>query len=136
MAVNAASIRRVYRPFPLEDGDEDLAALITDAKERLDLDNPGLPLTTYERCHSLMVAHMYQIGDPQMGMKSFNSGDFSGSQDAGVTAALLEYNQTIEAAVIRLQNAETSSTDMATVKRCDAEMPDLQLDAQDVPRFL
>ena len=136
MTVNAASIKRVYRPFPLEDGDVDLTALIADAKERLDQDNPGLTPTTYERCHSLMVAHMYQMGDPQMGLKSFSSGDFSGSQDVGMTAQLAEYQQTIEAAILAAQNVDAASTDLTGVRRCDSEMIELQLDGQEVPRFL
>jgi hypothetical protein len=134
MTVNAASIKRVYRPFPLEDGDTDLTALIADAKERLDQDNPGLSLTAYERCHSLMVAHMYQIGDPQMGLKSFSSGDFSGSQDAGVTAQLIEYQNTLLAAGAKIQNDSSGNPDV--VERCDAVMSELQLDSAEVPRFL
>jgi hypothetical protein len=134
MTVNAALVKLVFRPFPLSDGDSDLTLLIAQAKERLDQDDPGLSTTTYERCHALMIAHMYQMADPQMGLRSFNSGDFSGSQDVGVTAQLIEYKQTIEAALVAIQNADID--DATEVTRCDAVMTELQLDGQEVPRFI
>jgi hypothetical protein len=136
MTVNAALVRLVYRPFPLLDGDSDLTLLTEQAKERLDQDDPGLTPYAYERCHALMIAHMYQMGDPQMGLRSFSSGDFSGSQDVGMTAQLAEYRETIETAAIVAQNALASSADLTEVRRVDSEMPELQLDAQEVPRFL
>jgi hypothetical protein len=131
MTVNAALVRLVFRPFPLQDGDSDLTLLIVQAQERLAADDQGLAPNLRERCHALLVAHMWQMGDPELALKSFSSGDFSGSRDPGMTAQLLEYLDLVSTS----QTADDAMLASGVGTRSDAVMSDLQLDGQRVPRY-
>jgi hypothetical protein len=100
------------------------------AKAILDKDNPGLSTTLYDWCHAQLICHLWAIGDPNAGLKSFTTGDFSGSQDAGSTIWWLAYRQTIE----DFQSDSTADSE-TTVGRCDAEMPEMRFDQSIVPRY-
>lgn len=99
------------------------------AKARLDQDDPGLSPALYDWCHALMICHLYASGDPVTGLKSFTSGDFSGSQNAGVTIWILEYRQIIDNFQVDEDTAE------GDVLRADAKMDAMKLDQAEIPRY-
>jgi hypothetical protein len=102
------------------------------AEKRIAIDAPtGMDSILKDHCTMLMICHLYASADPSAGMRSFSSGDFSGSQDAGSTIYLIEYRQVIEDSQA---SAETSG-DESSVARCDAVMAELQLDNQKVPTY-
>lgn len=106
------------------------ALLSADAKEILDVADPGLSATLYDRAHALMVCHLYAMRDPELALKSMSHGGYSFSRDAGVTAYSLQYD-----AILAQCSASLDTSSGAAVTRCDAEMTDLNLDGGTVPTF-
>jgi hypothetical protein len=90
----------------------------------------GISTSMAAHCTMLMICHMYMGGDPETGMRSFNSGDFSGSQDPGVTTYYLEYQRTID----RFQQ-DSSKAGAENVTRADASMGDFKLDQNKLPAY-
>lgn len=129
MTVSAAMVSMVDRGFILTESDATYLQLKAWAKEQLDLENPGLSTATYDRCHALLIAHMYEIGDPTAGYKSYSTAEFSASQEPGQTIWILEYKQIIEAFI----SVDTSGE--SSVTRADADMPEFHLDQSSVPSY-
>jgi len=101
------------------------------AEEFVSNDLPeGISASMSAYCTMLMICHMYMGGDPETGMRSFNSGDFSGSQDPGVTTYYLEYQRTIN----RFQQ-DSSKAGAENVTRADASMGDFKLDQNKLPAY-
>jgi hypothetical protein len=114
---------------PASESDTEYVRLKALAKAKLDNDAPeGLPAVIYDQCHALLIVHLYFAGDPKVGMRGFQSGDFSGSQDPGSTTWLQQYNALI------VEFSKGSDDELDTT-RCDAVMDDLKLDQNDVPSF-
>jgi len=135
MTISTANIPLVSKYTVSDSGDftTDLFnSLFADAKTILDEDNPGLPADLYDRCHALLICHLYEMRDPQAGLKSFTSGDFQGSKDAGVTTYLLQYRGIIQ----RYQN-KSAATDIPTsgIGRCDVDLGVMALDMDDPITF-
>ena len=100
------------------------------AQEILDRDNPGLSDRLYDHCHALMIAHQWFARDATLGMRSYSTGDFSGSQEPGVTIYLIEYQQILKD--FQPQDQEESQMDTT---RSDAVMDDFKLDQLDNPKY-
>jgi len=136
MAVSYSSTNMVGRGMGLaftSESDTTYVYYKAIAEKRIAIDAPsGMDSTLKDHCTMLMICHLYAAGDPAVGMRSFSSGDFSGSQDAGSTIYLLEYRQIIEDS-----QDFTSDIDLteAESQRCDAVMLELQLDERDVPTY-
>jgi hypothetical protein len=130
MAVSAANTNIVGRGLGLAFTDSDTSYLYfkSEAEKRIAIDAPDM--TDRDHCTMLMICHMYACADPVFGMNSHSSGGFSGSQAAGSTIYSIEYDRLVSAG----QPAETDGTE-GSVIRSDAEMPELQLDDGEVPRF-
>jgi hypothetical protein len=112
--------------------DEDYAYYKALAEKRISTDAPaGMDSALKNHCTMLMICHLYATSDPAFGMRSFSSGDMSGSQDAGSTVYLIEYRQIIEDS----QASEEVSGGLTGVARSDATMTELQLDDQKVPTY-
>lgn len=135
MTITAASIPLVSKYTVSDSGDFTNAlftSLSADAKTILDEDDPGLPSALYDRCHALMVCHLYEMRDPQAGLKSFTSGDFQGSKEAGVTTYLLQYRDIID----RYQySTVTGAIPSDGIERCDVDMGVMALDNEDPISF-
>jgi hypothetical protein len=101
------------------------------AAARLNAINPGLPTALYDHCHALMIAHLHFSTDPVVGMRSFSTGDFSGSQDPGMTVYLRECQQIIA----DYQISDSQNESVLDTTRCDAVMPDFKIDQSDLPVF-
>lgn len=99
------------------------------AKAILDHDDPGLSVALYDWCHAKMICHLYETGDPTTSLKSFTTGDFSGSRDVGTTVFLTDYQQ-----IIGSFQSDTTYTETA-VRRSDAVMPEMQFDQAEVPTY-
>jgi hypothetical protein len=97
----------------------------------LDKDNPGLPAVIYDRCHALLVCHLYTADvKGRLEYKSENvAGDWSYTRDPGLTTYLMQYRQIVEDyqafAVLPAEG----------VDRCDAAMDDLALDGVTQPDY-
>ncbi|TRZ79565.1 hypothetical protein D4R86_05725 [bacterium] len=102
------------------------------AKVRLDNDDPGLTTAIYDWCHALLICHIYAAGDPTSGLKSFTTGDFSGTQIVGRTIWMIEYLQIIGEFT---DESSDEKTDENSVGRCDAEMADFKFDQGTIPRY-
>jgi len=90
----------------------------------------GLNGDIADHCVALMICHLYLAGSPEVGMRSFSNGDFSGSQDAGETIYLKEYRQLIQ----DFQNESKVGT-QANVTRSDSSMGDFKLDQVTLPTY-
>ncbi len=136
MTITAQNIPLVSKYTVSDSGDFTTSlftSLSADAKTILDEDAPdNLPSDLYDRCHALMICHLYEMRDPQAGLKSFTSGDFQGSKEAGVTTYLLQYREIIQ----RYQNKSTTD-DIPTsgIGRCDVDMGVMALDNADPITF-
>jgi len=130
MTVSAANTNIVGRGLGLAFTSDDASYLYfkAEAERRIAKDAPDM--TDRDHCTMLMICHMYACADPVFGMNSHSSGGFSGSQAAGSTVYSLEYDRLVSA----YQPAETDGSEDSVI-RCDAEMPELQLDGAEVPRF-
>ena len=131
MTVDAATTNLVGRGLGLAFTDSDATYLyLKPLAERRVTDEAPADMDSVKRdhCIMLMICHMYACSDPAMGMRSFSGGGFSGSQDPGMTIYLQEF-MTIVSGSQPSVDAESS------VERSDAVMPELQLDAQEVPTF-
>jgi len=129
MAVTSAMVGMVTKgAYNPGDSDATFVQIKTWAQKQLNKDNPGFDTDTYDRCHALLIAHMYFTGDPAFGMRSFSSGDFSGSLNPGETIWLLQYYQAIKM-------FQTSLSTKDDVTRSDAVMDDMKFDQNDVPSY-
>ena len=103
----------------------------TIAESRVAKDLPASMGTTMKsHCTMLMICHLWMGASPETGMRSFSSGDFSGSQDAGETIYLKEYRQ-----IIDVFQADASASDVNKVTRSDASMGEFKLDQVDLPTY-
>lgn len=131
MAVTSAMVGYITKGrWHPGDSDAEFVHFKTIAMELLDRDNPGLSTTMYDHCHALMMAHLYFARDYKTGMRSFSTGDFSGSQEPGVTIYLIEYQQILK----DFQPIDLQETDIETT-RCDAVMDEFKLDQSESPSF-
>jgi len=133
MTVDAATTNIVGRGLGLAflDTDADYLYYKGIAEKRVGTNAPDtLEADIKDHCIMLMICHLYASSDPAMGMRSFSSGDFSGSQDAGSTIYLIECNQIYA----DNQSLETGEVNTSTT-RSDAVMTELQLDRAEVPRL-
>lgn len=108
-------------------------SLFIDAQEILNKDDPGLPTRLYDRCHALMVCHLYETRDPEAALKSFNSGDFQGTKEAGITTYLLQYRDIIQR--YQYDTTQANITASEGVGRCDVNMGPMSLDNSDAYAF-
>lgn len=130
MTVSAVMVAMVDRGFILAESDATYLQLKAWAKEQLDHENPGgLSTVTYDRCHALLIAHMYEVGDPTAGYNSYSTAEFSASQEPGQTIWMLEYKQILEVAISVDSLGESDAT------RADADMPEFHLDQYSVPSY-
>jgi hypothetical protein len=114
------------------DSDAELTYLRGIAEKRVAIDAPAtMDATLRDHCTALMICHLYAAADPAFGMRSFSSGDMSGSQDAGSTIYLIEYRQIIEDSQLSVE----TTGDVSDVARSDSVMKGLQLDDQRVPTY-
>jgi len=135
MTITSANIPLVSKYTVSDSGDFTNAlftSLSADALTLLTEDDPGLPADLYDRCHALMVCHLYETRDPEAGLKSFNSGDFQGTKEAGVTIYLLQYRD-----IIQRYQYKTADTTAPTdgIGRCDVNMGPMALDNSDAYAF-
>lgn len=93
-----------------------------------------MPGAMSDRCQALLIAHYYAVTKGQTGFRSYTVFDFSATQDAGTTPYLLEYRQIIDD--FQDDISDTTSTGEASGSlRCDASMPEFNLDQTDVPQY-
>jgi len=103
------------------------------AEARLALDDPGLPATLRDWCHALMICHLADAGNPEVGLRQHTSGDYSESRAAGATTWSIQYHEIIALASSALgARAEPAG---AGVVRADADMGAVSLDQGGVPVF-
>lgn len=103
------------------------------AEARLALDDPGLPATLRDWCHALMICHLADAGNPEVGLRQHTSGDYSESRAAGATTWSIQYHEIIATAGTALgARAEPAG---AGVVRADADMGAVSLDQGGVPAF-
>ena len=103
------------------------------AEARLALDDPGLPATLRDWCHALMICHLADAGNPEVGLKQHTSGDYSESRAAGATTWSIQYHEIIALAGVALGvRAEPAGVG---VVRADADMGAVSLDQGGVPAF-
>jgi hypothetical protein len=103
------------------------------AEARLALDDPGLPATLRDWCHALMICHLADAGNPEVGLSQHTSGDYSESRAAGATTWSIQYHEIIALAVAAIgARAEPAG---AGVVRADADMGAVSLDQGGVPVF-
>lgn len=100
------------------------------AEARLALDDPGLPATLRDWCHALMICHLADAGNPEVGLRQHTSGDYSESRAAGATTWSIQYHE-----IIALALGTRTDPAGAGVVRADADMGAVSLDQGGVPVF-
>ena len=103
------------------------------AEARLALDDPGLPATLRDWCHALMICHLADAGNPEVGLRQHTSGDYSESRTAGATTWSIQYHEIIALASAAL--SARAGPAGAGVVRADADMGAVSLDQGGVPVF-
>lgn len=103
------------------------------AEARLALDDPGLPATLRDWCHALMICHLADAGNPEVGLRQHTSGDYSESRAAGATTWSIQYHEIIATAGAAL-GARAEPAGVGVV-RADADMGAVSLDQGGVPAF-
>ncbi len=103
------------------------------AEARLALDDPGLPATLRDWCHALMICHLADAGNPEVGLRQHTSGDYSESRAAGTTTWSIQYHEIIALAGATL-GARAEPVGVGVV-RADADMGAVSLDQGGVPAF-
>lgn len=133
MAVTAAMVGYVS-PFTVADGTAFPSALFDyySPIAATMLANDGgadLPVSLYDHCHALLIAHLYAVKGGDTAFKSFTAGDVSWSKSEGVTPFLLEVREII-AQQAAADAGETMTADMplADIQRADADVGNLRLD--------
>jgi hypothetical protein len=132
----AASSDLVVAANPAMTGAEATAAISTYgdvAEARLALDDPGLPATLRDWCHALMICHLADAGNPEVGLRQHTSGDYSESRAAGTTTWSIQYHEIIALAGATL-GARAEPVGVGVV-RADADMGAVSLDQGGVPAF-
>lgn len=131
-----ASNALVVAANPAMTGAEATAAISTYggvAEARLALDDPGLPATLRDWCHALMICHLADAGNPEVGLRQHTSGDYSESRAAGTTTWSIQYHEIIALAGATL-GARAEPVGVGVV-RADADMGAVSLDQGGVPAF-
>lgn len=99
------------------------------ALARLDREAPsGMASDEYDQAHALLICHMHAVKLGSAGFKSESIGEYSYSQDPGMTSYLQEYLALIGG------NASPSTDDLDS-ERTDAEMSEMDLDQSNVPDY-
>lgn len=136
MTVTASSISLVSKYTVSESGPFTTTifnGLLEDAKSLLAIDDPGLPSLLYDRCLALLICHLYETRDPEVGLSTFKSGDISATRHAGQTVYLIQYQDIIDRYVAGSLTLLTS--DAGTAERCDADIWVMALDDCPIPEF-
>lgn len=99
------------------------------AQARLDREAPsGMASDEYDQAHALLICHMHAVKLGSAGLKSESIGEYSYSQDPGMTSYLQEY--------LALMSGNASpSTDDLDNERADATMSEMDLDQSQVPDY-
>jgi hypothetical protein len=133
MTVTAAMVGYVS-PYTVSDSGPFTTALFTyySPIAATMLANEGgvdLPVSLYDHCHALMIAHLYAVKGGDTAFKSFTAGDVSWSKSEGVTPFLLEVREII-AQQAAADAGETMTADMplTDIQRADADVGNLRLD--------
>lgn len=127
MAVDAVLVNAANRGMTLAQATTALSTFGTIAAEIVANDISGLSSALSDWCTALMICHLWAGGDEKAGMRSFTTGDFSGSQDPGKTIWMIQYQQIL--ADFRIDNVAEAHD----VRRCDSIMDDFKLDQSDDP---
>lgn len=102
------------------------ALLVIDAKSLLDQEvgSRNLPSNLYDRCHALLICHLWEIGDPSYGTTSYSTGDYSqGLKDPGESV----YSMQAKVIIAKWNNQSTPQAETA-VQRADTNMGYMQTD--------
>jgi hypothetical protein len=93
-----------------------------------------LPVSLYDHCHALLIAHLYAVKGGETALLSFSSGDVQWAKsvtmmEKGTTPFLLEVREII-AQQAAADAGETMTADMplADIQRADADVGNLRLD--------
>ena len=94
--------------------------IVPDAKSLLDQEEVKgiLPSNIYDRCHALLVCHLWTIGNPTFGLSSYHSGDFSQSiKDPGQSVYWMQFQY-----IIQKWNQQNTPQAEDSVARADCDM--------------
>ena len=105
--------------------------LVPDAKSLLDqnVGRGNLPSNIYDRCHALMICHLWVIGDPAYGFASYSAGDYSQSlKEPGDSV----YSLQVKASIAQWNQQGTPQA-QSGVRRADCDMGLMQTDPNTIP---
>jgi hypothetical protein len=136
MTISTTLISQVSK-FTVGQGDFTSALyteLVTEAQAILDhQQNIGnMPVSLYDRCHALLVCHLYLLRDPAMGLNSYSAGDYSqsisgpGTFETG-TAYAAQY-----LSIIKMWTQQNLPQTLTEVRRADSSMLYAKLDGNAV----
>ena len=106
--------------------------LVPDAKSLLDQEvgSHNLPANLYDRCHALMICHLWEVGDPSYGTTSYSSGDYSqGLKDPGQTVYKMQITE-----IIAKWNQQSTPQAESAVQRPDCDLGLMQTDPNAIPK--
>ena len=108
-------------------------ALIPQAQAILDHETniAAMPTALYDRCHALMVVHLYVTRDPSFGFNSYSAGDYSQSSGTpGGTVYSIQYYD-----IIKHWTQQNLPQTLDAVQRADVDLQYAKLDGNKVQEY-
>ena len=100
----------------------------------LEKDNPGLPSDLYDVACALLICHLYESRNPELGLKSYTSGDFSVTREvAGQSVYLAGYYDILDR--FTSEKLNRCLRDSSQFTRNDVNMDRMALDDVTIQEF-